>query len=121
MKIKLIPKYNIGSKFNKKYPIKLKNGVIMMLNKDQIANKKPVKRYYLNGDKVLKDIDKYVENMIKSKNGSKIHIKKENIGKFTEYCGGKVTEECIQRGKNSPNPKIRKRATFADNARHFKH
>ena len=125
MKIKLIPKYNIGSKFNKKYPIKLRNGVTMMLDKDQIAGRKPVKGdYYLNGDKVLvrkKDIDKYIDDMIKSKNGSKIHIKKENVGKFTEYCGGKVTEECIQRGKNSSNPKIRKRATFADNVRHFKH
>ena len=56
-----------------------------------------------------------------SKKGSKIHIKKENRGKFTDYCGGKVTEECIQRGKNSPDPKIRKRATFADNVRRFKH
>lgn len=55
------------------------------------------------------------------KNGSGIHIKKENRGKFTSYCGGKVTSECIARGKNSPNPKIRKRATFAANARKFKH
>ena len=55
------------------------------------------------------------------KNGSGIHIKKENRGKFTSYCGGKVTNECIQKGKNSSNPAIRKRATFADNARHFKH
>lgn len=55
------------------------------------------------------------------KKGNKIKIKKENRGKFTEYCNGKVTSECIQRGKNSPDPKIRKRATFADNARHFKH
>lgn len=55
------------------------------------------------------------------KKGNKIYIKKSNRGKFTEYCGGNVTQECIQRGKNSPDPKIRKRATFADNARHFKH
>lgn len=55
------------------------------------------------------------------KKGNKIHIKKENRGKFTDYCGGKVTSECISRGKNSSDPKIRKRATFADNARHFKH
>lgn len=55
------------------------------------------------------------------KKGGGIHIKKENRGKFTEYCGGKVTQECIQKGKNSSNPAIRKRATFADNARHFKH
>lgn len=46
-----------------------------------------------------------------------IHIKKENSGKFTDYCGGKVTTECIQRGKNSPSATIRKRATFAQNAR----
>lgn len=50
-----------------------------------------------------------------------IHIKKKNRGKFTEYCGGKVTEECIRKGKNSSNPTIRKRATFAANARRWKH
>ena len=53
------------------------------------------------------------------KSGGKIHIKKKNRGKFTEYCGGKVTSECISRGKNSPNPTIRKRATFAANARRW--
>ena len=57
----------------------------------------------------------------KFKKGNKIHIKKANRGKFTDYCGGKVTNECIQRGKNSSDPAVRKRATFADNARHFKH
>lgn len=55
------------------------------------------------------------------KKGNKIYIKKKNRGKFTDYCGGKVTNECIQRGKNSPDPKIRKRATFAANARTWKH
>ena len=55
------------------------------------------------------------------KNGSGIHIKKKNRGKFTSYCGGKVTDECIQKGKNSSNPAIRKRATFAANARKWKH
>lgn len=48
---------------------------------------------------------------------SGIKIKKANRGKFTEYCGGKVTNECIQRAKHSSNPKLRKRATFAANAR----
>ena len=46
-----------------------------------------------------------------------IHIKKKNKGLFTKYCNGKVTEECIQKGKNSPDPKIRKRATFAQASR----
>ena len=56
----------------------------------------------------------------KFKKGNKIKIKKENRGKFTEYCGGNVTQECIRKGKNSSNPIIRKRATFADNARKWK-
>lgn len=55
------------------------------------------------------------------KNGSGIHIKKKNRGKFTDYCGGQVTDKCIQRGKNSSNPTTRKRAIFADNARNWKH
>lgn len=50
-----------------------------------------------------------------------IHIKKKNRGKFTDYCGGKVTQECIEKGKRSTNPTTRKRSTFADNARKWKH
>lgn len=55
------------------------------------------------------------------KKGSGIHIKKKNRGKFTEYCGGEVTDKCIQKAKKSKNPKLRKRATFAANARKWKH
>lgn len=55
------------------------------------------------------------------KNGGGIHIKKANRGKFTEYCGGKVTSECIARGKRSSSPAVRKRATFAQNARGWSH
>lgn len=55
------------------------------------------------------------------KKGGGIHIKKANRGKFTEYCGGKVTSECIARGKRSSSPAVRKRATFAANARKWKH
>lgn len=57
------------------------------------------------------------EEPLPFKKGGKIHIKKANRGKFTDYCGGKVTSECIARGKASPNPAIRKRATFAANSR----
>lgn len=53
--------------------------------------------------------------------GGKIHIKPENRGKFTEYCGGKVTSECIAKGKRSSDPAVRKRATFAANARKWHH
>lgn len=51
------------------------------------------------------------------KKGSKIHIKKSQVGSFTKYCNGKVTNECIARGKRSPDPKIRKKAIFAQNSR----
>lgn len=51
------------------------------------------------------------------KKGSGIHIKKENRGKFTEYCDGKVTQDCIDEAKRSNNPTLRKRATFAENSR----
>lgn len=53
--------------------------------------------------------------------GGKIHIKPENRGKFTKYCGGKVTSKCIARGKRSSDPAVRKRATFAANARKWHH
>lgn len=52
---------------------------------------------------------------------SGIKIKKSNKGKFTEYCNGKVTQECINKGKQSKDPTIRKRAIFADNVRKWKH
>ena len=55
------------------------------------------------------------------KKGSGIHIKESTKGSFTKYCNGKVTNECIQRGKNSPDPKIRKKAIFAQNSRKWKH
>lgn len=74
--------------------------------------------YYQSGDEVIVAYNQMVQEM---KKGGPIHIKKQNQGKFSEYCGGKVTQECITRGKNSPNPKIRKQATFADNARKWKH
>lgn len=53
--------------------------------------------------------------------GGKIHIKPENRDKFTKYCGGKVTSECIAKGKRSSDPAVRKRATFAANARKWHH
>lgn len=55
------------------------------------------------------------------KKGSGIHIKKKNRGKFTDYCGGKVTQECIDKAKKSGNSTLKKRAVFAENARAWKH
>lgn len=70
-------------------------------------------------------IDQYLREFYYKKSfkkGGSIKIKKQNKGKFTDYCGGKVTNECIARGKKSASPIIRKRATFADNSKRlFKH
>lgn len=70
-----------------------------------------------SGDEILDFMDQKGYLAPSFKKGGSIHIKKKNRGKFTEYCGGKVTEECIAKGKKSKDPKIRKRATFAANAR----
>ena len=63
----------------------------------------------------------YINFFKKGGKKPKIHIKESQRGSFTRYCNGKVTEECIRRGKNSPDPKIRRKATFAANARTWKH
>jgi len=56
------------------------------------------------------------------KKKSPIYIKPSKEGTFTEYCKRKgysgVTEACIAEGKKSKSPAIRKKATFAYNARH---
>ena len=62
-----------------------------------------------------------LENLGYRKQGGVIHIKKKNRGKFTAYCGGNVTSACIARAKASGNPTLVKRATFAANARKWKH
>lgn len=51
----------------------------------------------------------------------KIEIKPSHKGRFTKHCGGKVTEECIEKGLGSPNESVRKQAQFAKNVRSFKH
>lgn len=79
--------------------------------------------FYTNSqslDQLIKDSN-YDSYIIRCKNGSKIHIKKKNRGKFTKYCGGNVTDECIKRGKNSPSATIRKRAVFSENSKKWKH
>lgn len=81
--------------------------------KKMIDNYKSIPAYFLSDQS-----DQYINYY---KNGHKIHIKEENKGKFTSYCNGKVTNECIQQGKNSSSPTIRKRATFAANARKWHH
>lgn len=72
--------------------------------------------YYKN----ISTSDQSVTDLIaKAKSG--IKIKKKNKGKFTDYCGGKVTDKCISKAKSSGNASLVKRATFAANARKWKH
>ena len=92
----------------------------MKLNQNQISSF--IKTIQDNREIISEICTPYTQNTVDIfKKGNKIKIKKENRGKFTEYCNGKVTSECIQRGKNSPNPKIRRRATFAANSRNWNH
>jgi hypothetical protein len=39
--------------------------------------------------------------------------RKGTVGAFTKWCGGKVTQACIQKGLNSDDDTIRRRAQFA--------
>lgn len=60
-------------------------------------------------------INSYIEMM---KKGSKIYIKPENRGKFTETM--KRTGKSAEELSHSKNPLTRKRAIFALNARKWK-
>ena len=51
------------------------------------------------------------------KHGGLIKIKPSQKGSFTEYCGGKVTQSCINKAKKSSSKAIKKKAVFAENAR----
>ena len=86
------------------------NLVEIIRNFDSRTCYESIQRYRSGGYLIFKDGGK-----------PKIHIKKKNRGKFTDYCGGKVTDSCIRRAKASGNPTLVKRATFAANARKWKH
>jgi hypothetical protein len=42
---------------------------------------------------------------------------KGTVGSFTKYCGGRVTQSCIDRAIKSDDPTLRRRAQFAANMR----
>ena len=43
--------------------------------------------------------------------------KKGTVGAFTDYCGGRVTQKCIDKAKSSDDPTLVRRAVFAENMR----
>ena len=99
-----------------------KNATISANNALEMGNYDLARWFFKDADRFnprSKNIFRKDGGIVSAKSG--IHIKKANRGKFTDYCGGKVTSECIAKGKRSPNPAIRKRATFAANARKWKH
>ena len=75
--------------------------------------------YNSNMKNITKESIETVNNIVQSFKKGGIHIKKENVGKFTatKEKTGKSTEEL----KHSKNPLTRKRATFAANAAHWSH
>lgn len=94
----------------------------MDINSNLTRNFNNSRSYNTNFNTIFTQVQIPGEKVIEMfKKGHKIHIKKKNRGSFTRWCGGNVTEECIRRGKNSSNPAIRKKATFAQNARRWKH
>jgi hypothetical protein len=59
--------------------------------------------------------------MTKNKNWLSKLAPKLKKGTFTGYCGGNVTDECIQKGLKSPDATTRKRAALAKTFRNMKH
>jgi hypothetical protein len=61
----------------------------------------------------------------KPKGKSGIKIKPSKVGTFTAWCKrngfASVTSACIAKGKKAKSGAIRKKATFAGNARRWKH
>jgi hypothetical protein len=67
--------------------------------------------------------DKYKEQYFKS--GGSIAIKPSHKGLLHKNLGvaadKPIPESKLQSAKNSSDPVVRKRATFAENAKHWKH
>ncbi len=61
----------------------------------------------------------------RSRGGSGIHIKPSHKGLLHKDLGVKsskpIPEAKLEKAKNSSDPAVRKRATFAENAKHWKH
>jgi len=60
-----------------------------------------------------------------AKKKSRIKIKSQNTGKFTQWCKrhgyNSVTLACIAAGRRSKDARVRRMANFAKNSRRWKH
>ena len=59
------------------------------------------------GEKFIQKVQKSIE-------------KRGTEGSFREYCGGEVTKACIEKGLNSKDPSIVKKANYAKNIGGYK-
>jgi hypothetical protein len=68
----------------------------------------------------MQTLKKAYKNIRKKKG---IHIKASHKGRFTKWAKSKglSVSAAIAKGKKSKNPAVRKEATFAANARKWKH
>ncbi len=82
--------------------------------------KKKMKKKMNEMENRVSKVEKKVQSVAKGGKPS-IYIKPSKRGSFTAWCKkqgyGGVTTECISKGKNSNSTAIRKKATFAANAR----
>lgn len=93
-----------------------------MTNEEWLAFTKKANKANLDDIPMFRDGSKLVP---RKKNGSGIHIKKENRGKFTASAkkAGQSVQEHARSVLNDPNatPLQKKRANFARNAAKWKH
>lgn len=68
------------------------------------------KKYHVREAKEKKFIQKSVKKM----------EKKGTTGSFKEYCGGEVTQDCIDKAMKSKDPDLVKKANFAKNIKGYK-
>ena len=72
--------------------------------------------HHLKEENKKKSSDEW-QNVVEAKKDKWIQDAVKKPGSFTEYCGGKVTDECIEKGKKSNNKKTRQRAELAETFR----
>ena len=95
-----------------------------------VSNKKPDRPADSSPDMVSADAQmarggKAKKRADKKARGGSIHIKKSHEGLLHKDLkvkpGNKIPEKKLEKAKNSPDPAVRKRATFAANAAKWKH
>lgn len=125
-----------GRKFNRN-PTAGENETVMNLRKNSRSNTEvssktdlptPKPLAVIHGKRAGARLDKPVRGKADAdayKHGGGIHIKKKNKGALHRALdvpeGEDIPEAKIKKAEHSKSKKMRARAQFADNAKHFKH